>query len=466
MAITAYSFTAGNGSASPVTVSHTPSGTPRGVIVFAILDGQSTDYITTCTYGGTSMTEVTGSPVLCAEAEDANVACFFLGSSVPTGTQNVVVSMDFDLPVFVGVYTLTASGDVEVIDTDVTINTTTSNPRGSSALSFGGRTCFVAEGIFSGVGAASGITEMTGWTPDAESDMTGQFAAFYSYDTIGTSDVTIGWDQSSDEAAAIGIAVSEVVSGDSTAPTYGTSPALDDRTDITITVDATASDETDATVNHYAIVLTNGATAPSTGTELKSWHDTGAGSNNVVSVGSDTSVSNAAEGSITLTSVSASTAYDVYYTTGDSSDNYASPTLIETTTRPGPTAAAVSADGMSITLTMSESVSDGGAYSESDFAFTASGGALTVTATSGLPGTSVVLTPSRVIRTGETITYNHTQPGGVGGLEGTTGGVWVPTWTGRSITNNSVQVRRGLLIQSMSASVGPHPSQDLNGLLE
>lgn len=263
----------------------------------------------------------------------------------------------------------------------------------------------------------------------------------------------------------VGIEIAAAAGGDSTAPTYGTSPALDDRTDIDITVDATASDETDATVNHYAVVIADGGTAPS-GAQVAAGTD-GADAAALDS-GSHTGVSNAAEGSITLGgSLSPSTAYDVYYTVRDSSSNYAAATLINVTTRPGPTAAAINAEGTTLTLTMSESVSDGGEYSESDFVFTASGGALTATATSGLGSTSIALTLSRVVQSTETITYNHTQPGTVsGGLEATTGGVWLPSWTGRSITNNSVQVTRAVLIHSISSGIGAHPSQDLNGLLE
>lgn len=212
MAVDKDAFTAGNATDTTVTVSHTPTGTPRGVIVFAVLDGNGAGQMTGCTYGGTSMTAVTGSPNLKTTGEDCEVACWFLGSSVPTGTQDAVISVDFALPVYVGIYTLTANGDVEVIDTDVTINADElENP--SSTLSLSGRTCFAAQGFFSGQGNIGNITELTDWTADQEDALTGQVAGFYSYDTIGSSDVTMGWTQTTDDAVAIGIAVSEIASG-------------------------------------------------------------------------------------------------------------------------------------------------------------------------------------------------------------------------------------------------------------
>lgn len=51
-----------------------------------------------------------------------------------------------------------------------------------------------------------------------------------------------------------------VVSGDTTAPTYGVAPALALRTNSTATFTATASDETASTVDHYMAVYTAGST--------------------------------------------------------------------------------------------------------------------------------------------------------------------------------------------------------------
>ncbi len=73
---------------------HTPVRDPQGVIVFV---GQSTtgaDQVTGVTYGGVSMTEVPGSPLLLTSGvEDGAVYGYFLGSGIPTGPQTVEVTV-------------------------------------------------------------------------------------------------------------------------------------------------------------------------------------------------------------------------------------------------------------------------------------------------------------------------------------------------------------------------------------
>src|SRR3990167_6273577 len=71
---------------------HTPVGTPRGIIVFVLVNLAGTDEITGVTYGGDAMTEVANSPVLDTSGELGGAHCFFLGTSIPTGTQSVSVT--------------------------------------------------------------------------------------------------------------------------------------------------------------------------------------------------------------------------------------------------------------------------------------------------------------------------------------------------------------------------------------
>lgn len=71
---------------------HTPVGTPRGVVVFTMVYASATNIISGVTYGGTSMTEVTSSFAADTSAELGSVKAYFLGSSVPTGAQTVVVT--------------------------------------------------------------------------------------------------------------------------------------------------------------------------------------------------------------------------------------------------------------------------------------------------------------------------------------------------------------------------------------
>jgi len=71
---------------------HTPSGTPKGVLVFTFVLLYGTDYATSVTYGGSSMTAVVGGSAVDSATEPGVCTAWFLGSSVPAGAQTVVVN--------------------------------------------------------------------------------------------------------------------------------------------------------------------------------------------------------------------------------------------------------------------------------------------------------------------------------------------------------------------------------------
>jgi hypothetical protein len=191
---------------------HTPVGTPRAVIVFIVQTGAGTDQVTSVTYGGTSMTEVSGSPNLHAAGETGAVYAYFLGSAIPTGAQTVTVNVSGAASKRAVAYTLTANADTEIVDSDGTINSSfLSNP--SRTLSLSGRTSWAGIGFYSGQNAVGSITPLGSWTGDLEHSFGGiQVAGWYQFNTIGSSDVTAGWTQAADDAVMIGVAVSEVQS--------------------------------------------------------------------------------------------------------------------------------------------------------------------------------------------------------------------------------------------------------------
>ena len=75
------------------TWTHTPSGTPRGVLVFtyAKASGPPDDALSV-TYGGVSLTAVSGGRAADTAGEPADCKAWFLGSGIPTGAQSVVVN--------------------------------------------------------------------------------------------------------------------------------------------------------------------------------------------------------------------------------------------------------------------------------------------------------------------------------------------------------------------------------------
>jgi hypothetical protein len=209
-------FSSSAGGTGTQSWTHTPVGTPRGVIVFVVMFN-GVDEISTVTYGGTSMTEVTGSPNLLTGGEAGGVHCFYLGSSIPTGAQTVVATASATTGAKAAfAISLTGSDNTEVVDTDVAINgAAVTNP--SVTLALGGRTSFCALAGYSGQNATTSITELAGWTSRSEGTTGTESSLVYTYDTVGSSDVTAGWTQASDDAVMVALAVSEVVAPGSTA---------------------------------------------------------------------------------------------------------------------------------------------------------------------------------------------------------------------------------------------------------
>jgi hypothetical protein len=161
------------------------------------------------------MTEVSGSPNIKGTGETVNVSCFFLGSNIPTGAQTVTATTSGTADRQAGCVTLTAENNCEVIDSDGTINSDSqANP--SVTLGLLGRSCFCAIGFASGQDAVTGITPFANWTARSEAATTGNTTfGMYTYDIIGTANVSAGWPHTADDAVAIAIAVSEILSSNS-----------------------------------------------------------------------------------------------------------------------------------------------------------------------------------------------------------------------------------------------------------
>ena len=189
-------------STNPLTLSHTPAGTPRGVVVIVCQDSGTADALT-ATYGGVSMTlvrTVDGT----ANAEPGVVYIFFLGSSVPTGTQTVSVSGNTTSK-NISCWTVTAAADTEVETSNEVVSGSLDDP--SFTLSTGsGVECIGFAGIFSGLGTVSNVTAGSGWTKEGTGrGFTGQVNAVEyltandagdgftcAFTTAGPDDVTMG----------------------------------------------------------------------------------------------------------------------------------------------------------------------------------------------------------------------------------------------------------------------------------
>jgi hypothetical protein len=207
---------------------HTPVGTPKGVVVFvienegiAVKDPTFPDQVSSVTYGGVSMTEAASSPNLAASAtaEDCAMHCFVLTSGIPSGAQTVSVTSSASTGITdICCVTVTSAGNTSVVNT-LTYDGVGANP--ASTLTLSGNTCLVMEGVFSGQAAVTGITPPTGWSSTREYDTGSEQHAVYVYDTVGSSDVSTGFTQTSDDYKVFAIALKEVLSGSFAPPRRG-----------------------------------------------------------------------------------------------------------------------------------------------------------------------------------------------------------------------------------------------------
>ena len=116
------SHTGATGSASEASFSwtHTPVGTPRGVLVFVFDANANAVDVTSVTYGGVSVPAVSGGEARDTAGEAGSCKAFFLGSSIPTGAQTVQVNRNNNANIMYAVaITVTAASDTAISGTPV-----------------------------------------------------------------------------------------------------------------------------------------------------------------------------------------------------------------------------------------------------------------------------------------------------------------------------------------------------------
>jgi hypothetical protein len=115
------------GDSIDVTFSHTPVGTPRGVLFFCV-HTLAVDQVVSVSYGGVAMSEVSNSPFLAvAGANPRTAEVYFLGSGIPVGVQNVIVDRGGTAGGRLIVVTLTGASDT-TIDAVATLDTVIQDP--------------------------------------------------------------------------------------------------------------------------------------------------------------------------------------------------------------------------------------------------------------------------------------------------------------------------------------------------
>ena len=210
MAIAYDQFSTTTAATGNISRTHTPVGTPKGAIVWVVSNGGFADEVTTVTYGGTSMTEVSASPSLANLAEDSSVHCFFLGASVPTGAQTVAVTTNASAQTNrCYCVTVTADTDQTAVQNSIAFTDDATGANPSTTLTLGGVSCFVAQAFQTGQNSVTGFDRLgAGWIVRDEHDFNVQCAGLYTF-SVGTDDVTVGVTQTADDLNLIAVAVKE-----------------------------------------------------------------------------------------------------------------------------------------------------------------------------------------------------------------------------------------------------------------
>lgn len=215
MAVAHDTYVASGNSTTTITQAVTPTGTPRGVKVYVSQISATDDQVTGVTYGGVAMTRVpTHGFVSHTTAGDTGATyAYFLGSSIPTGTQNVVVSVTAGAATKIAIiYVVTAAADTEIVDADSWNLDSTSAPR--ATLSLGGRTSYATLAGFMGRAVDSECSPLTDWNRHLEAGTGSGFVVTDRYTVIGSTDITAGVDQTTaDDFFGITFAISEVSAG-------------------------------------------------------------------------------------------------------------------------------------------------------------------------------------------------------------------------------------------------------------
>jgi len=191
----------------PHDFTHTPVGTPRGVILLGTSNGIGAgDFIVGITYGGVSMSRI--KYAASASAEPGQSWIYFLGASIPTGAQTVSIDKNSASTLQAVSVTLTAGADTEIVDSDSTV-TEAADPQLTLQLS--GRSSMAFACIHSGANAPTDLTAIADQTALATRDWGTKSSVYTRTTTAQTADDTIGWTALIDDVSMSAAAIAEVV---------------------------------------------------------------------------------------------------------------------------------------------------------------------------------------------------------------------------------------------------------------
>lgn len=210
MAITIDASSTPAGQTGLITFSHTSAGSVRGVVCTVAQAIGATDEITSMTYGGVTMNRI--GAVFKSTGETGAVYAYLLGSGCPTGVQTCNINVNgTGSNKRCAFWSLNAASDLGVKTINSTINSdSVADP--SVLLALGGITCWCNIVFLSGQDAPAGTTPFANWTATGTDTLgsLGECGGHFRYNTISNVDVTAGWTQTAEDAAAIAFAINEI----------------------------------------------------------------------------------------------------------------------------------------------------------------------------------------------------------------------------------------------------------------
>ena len=186
---------------------HTPVGTPRGVLVLIVQNSQTSDQVSSVTYGGVTMTRVS-SNFHTNGTEDGVLYAYFLGVGVPTGAQTVTVTVSSTASKRAVAVSVTADSDTGVEKVGSLDSAGTADPSASVTPT---REAIVVGALHSGQDDPSSITiaDSAVFTEILEHDFGNQTASWQYTPTKRSAgaQTTAGWLAASEEAGVLVCAI-------------------------------------------------------------------------------------------------------------------------------------------------------------------------------------------------------------------------------------------------------------------